>query len=137
VLDAMHAASSRADTEAYLPLFAPEAVFLGTDPAERWVGDEFREYAAARFRAGNGWAYGVERRGVVVRGDVAWFDESLRSTKLGACRGSGVLLRGGEGAAGWRIAQYNLMMAIPNHAALEAAALAERREADTAASENI
>jgi hypothetical protein len=48
-----------------------------------------------------------------------------------------VLLRGGEGAAGWRIAQYNLMMAIPNHAALEAAALAERREADTAASENI
>jgi hypothetical protein len=37
-----------------------------------------------------------------------------------------VLLRGGEGSAGWRIAQYNLMMAIPNHAALAAAALAER-----------
>ena len=32
-----------------------------------------------------------------MRGDVAWFDESLRSAKLGACRGSGVLLRGGEG----------------------------------------
>ena len=29
-------------------------------------------------------------------------------------------------AAGWRVAQYNLMMAIPNHAALAAAALAER-----------
>ena len=60
-----------------------------------------------------------------MRGDVAWFDESLRSAKLGACRGSGVLLRGGEG---WRIAQYNLMMAIPNHAALEAAALAGCRD---------
>lgn len=126
VLDAMHAASSRADTEAYLALFAPGAVFLGTDPTERWVGDAFRKYAAARFRAGNGWAYEVTRRGVTVRGDVAWFDESLRSAKLGACRGSGVLLRGGEGSAGWRIAQYNLMMAIPNHAALAAAALAER-----------
>ena len=125
VLDAMHAASSRADNEAYLSLFAPGAVFLGTDPAERWAGDEFREYAAARFRAGNGWAYDVQRRSVVVRGDVAWFDESLRSAKLGACRGSGVLLRGGEG---WRIAQYNLMMAIPNHAALEVAALAGRRD---------
>ena len=74
-----------------------------------------------------------------MRGDVAWFDESLRSAKLGACRGSGVLLRGGEGGedgegavGGWRVAQYNLMMAIPNHAALEAAALAERREADAA-----
>ena len=80
-----------------------------------------------------------------MRGDVAWFDESLRSVKLGACRGSGVLLRGGEAGeageggeggegavGGWRVAQYNLMMAIPNHAALEAAALAERREADAA-----
>ena len=37
-----------------------------------------------------------------------------------------MLPRGGEGAAGWRVAQYNLMMAIPNHAALAAAALAER-----------
>ena len=31
----------------------------------------------------------MTRRGVSVRGDVAWFDESLRSAKLGACRGSG------------------------------------------------
>ena len=48
--------------------------------------------------------------------------EALRNAKLGACRGSGVLLR--EGKAGWRVAQYNLQMAIPNGVALDVAALA-------------
>ena len=48
------------------------------------------------------------------------------------CRGTGVLFRvigpPPEYTATWRIAQYNLQLAIPNHAALEAAALAGRGE---------
>ena len=63
-------------------------------------------------------------------GGVAWFDERLHNAKLGTCRGSGVLVRqeqdDGDGA--WKVAQYNLMMAVPNEHALEVAALASRDE---------
>ena len=44
-------------------------------------------------------------------GAVAWFDELLSHEKLGTCRGSGVLVRE-EG--GWKVAQYNLSVPIPN-----------------------
>ena len=42
---------------------------------------------------------------------VAWFDEALATPNLGPCRGSGVLV---ATKAGWKIAQYNLSMPIPN-----------------------
>ena len=137
VLDALHAAAARADTGAYFALFAPSAVFLGTDPGERWPLDEFKAYAGARFARGDGWHYEVLERHVSVRDGVAWFDETLRNAKLGACRGSGVLLRqgaaqtgGDEGSSGgkWRVAQYNLQMAIPNDAALEVAGISMRHD---------
>ena len=120
LLDALHAAASRADADAYFALFDPTAVFLGTDASERWPLDEFRRYAGARFAKGDGWTYDVRERHVTVLGDVAWFDERLQNAKLGACRASGVLLRDG---GGWRVAQFNLAMAIPNDKALEVAAL--------------
>jgi SnoaL-like domain len=44
-------------------------------------------------------------------GTVAWFDEDLATPNLGPSRGSGVLVKG---SAGWRIAQYNLAIVIPN-----------------------
>ena len=144
VLDAMHAASSRADAAAYFRHFRDDAVFLGTAPEERWPMDLFRPYATARFDAGDGWTYDVVERHVHVRGSVAWFDESLRNAKLGPCRGSGVLIRDGNEHAsaadstlsaadasaptrGWRLVQYNLMMAISNDVALEVAELGRRR----------
>ena len=42
---------------------------------------------------------------------VAWFDEALETPNLGPCRGSGVLI---ATDAGWKIAQYNLSIPIPN-----------------------
>ena len=136
VLDALHAAAARADADAYFPLFAPSAVFLGTDPGERWPLDEFKAYAGARFARGDGWRYEVLERHVSVRDGVAWFDETLRNAKLGACRSSGVLLRQGTAQAGdgegsgmgWRVTQYNLQMAIPNDAALEVAEISMRHD---------
>jgi|EP00908_Phaeocystis_cordata_P025534 ketosteroid isomerase-like protein len=125
-LDALHAAASKADASAYLSLFSADAVFLGTDPHERWPLSEFKEYVAKRFAGGEGWTYAVEDRHVRVQGNVAWFDEALRKAGLGACRGTGVLVREAEGGA-WRVAQYNLQMAIPNAIAMEAAALAEMK----------
>ncbi len=112
VLESFHAAAARADETALFACLTDDAVFLGTDAKERWPGDEFRRYVSDRFRAGRGWTMTSARRDVTVRGDVAWFDEDLSHAKYGALRGSGVLVRGGDGA--WRIAQYNLTFTIPN-----------------------
>ncbi len=53
-LDAWHAAAARADEDAYFAFFTPDAVFLGTDPAERWTRDEFRQWAHPALRDGQG-----------------------------------------------------------------------------------
>jgi len=72
-----------ADLEGYFELFTPEAVFLGTDPGERWSVEEFRAYAEPLFRQGRGWTYRPAERHVVVAsgGGTAWFDELLVNEK--------------------------------------------------------
>lgn len=112
VLESFHAAAARADETALFACLTEDAVFLGTDATERWPGAEFRRYVTDRFRAGRGWTMTATRRDVTVRGDVAWFDEDLSHLRYGALRGSGVLVRGADGA--WRIAHYNLTFTIPN-----------------------
>jgi hypothetical protein len=111
VLDDFHAAAAASDEERYFAHFAEGGVFLGTDATERWDVTAFRAYAHAPFSEGRGWVMTSVRRDVVVRGDVAWFDEDLDTRNLGPSRGSGVLVR--EGGT-WRIAQYNLAITVPN-----------------------
>lgn len=112
-LDALHAAASRADGAAYFALFAPDAVFLGTDATERWTLDQFRAYAEPFFSKGQGWTYAATERHVFLSpaGDTAWFDERLDNAKYGEVRGTGVLVRRG---GSWLIAQYNLAFPVPN-----------------------
>ena len=112
-LDALHDAASRADAQRYWSLFARDAVFLGTDPAERWTLDQFKAYANPIFGSGRGWTYQPVRRAVTVAPDAqtAWFDEDLANAKLGLCRGTGVLVRE-QGI--WKIAQYTLTVPVPN-----------------------
>lgn len=112
VLDDWHDAAARADEERYFGHFTDDAVFLGTDATERWDVAAFREYAHPHFARGRAWAFRATRRDVIVRGDVAWFDEDLHTENLGPARGSGVLVRGEDGA--WRIAHYNLTITVPN-----------------------
>jgi len=113
VLDRLHQAAARADSAAYLALLTPDVVFLGTDGSERWQGQAFREFVLARFDAGEGWEYLPVSRNIRLSADgkSAWFDETLHNAALGQCRGSGVLVRDGSG---WKIAQYNLSVPIPN-----------------------
>jgi uncharacterized protein (TIGR02246 family) len=113
VLDALHGAAARADGAAYFELFAPDAVFLGTDASERWSVAEFRAYAEPFFSQGVGWTYEPRERHVFLDPTrrVAWFDERLWNAKYGEVRGSGVLMLG-DGR--WRIAQYNLAIPVPN-----------------------
>lgn len=112
VLDDFHDAAASSDEARYFAHFTDDGVFLGTDATERWDVTAFRAYAHPHFEAGRGWVMRATRRDVVVRGDVAWFDEDLETRNLGPARGSGVLERGADGT--WRVAQYNLTITVPN-----------------------
>lgn len=120
VLDALHHNASVADGDVYFALFAPEGVFLGTDITERWTFPEFRAWAQERFASGRGWTY-VLREGTRhiefdPTGRVAWFDEILDNANYGETRGTGVL-RLADG--GWKIAQYHLVIPVPNDLAAD------------------
>ena len=112
-LDAWHAAAAAADEEKYFYYFTPDAVFLGTDASERWTRDEFRKWAHPYFAKGKAWSFKSVSRWITFAPDhtVAWFDEALDTRNMGPCRGSGVLVATN---AGWKIAQYNLSITIPN-----------------------
>ncbi len=112
-LNQFHAAAARADQDAYLGLLTEEFVFLGTDATERWQGQAFRDFVEAHFSKGRGWTYTLADRQIEIspRGNSAWFDELLDNEQLGRCRGSGVLVRSD---AGWKLAQYNLSVPVPN-----------------------
>lgn len=116
VLDQLHEYASKADGARYFALFAPHAVFLGTDATERWTLEQFKTYAQARFETGTGWTYRLieHSRHVNFAGDVAWFDELLENDKYGTVRGSGVLRKIDDQ---WKIEQYNLAFTVPNEAA--------------------
>lgn len=112
-LDDFHAAAVEAHEERYFGLLAPEAVFLGTDPKERWTKEAFRAWAAPYFQRESAWVFTPEDRYIFLAGDrsTAWFDEKAVSEHYGECRGTGVL-RKVKGA--WKISQYNLTLPVPN-----------------------
>ena len=114
LLDRFHASAAGADFDAYFAAFADDGYFLGTDASERWSVSEFKEYAAPAFAAGRGWTYTLVHRNVASRADVYWFDEVLFNTKLGKCRGTGVVV---NTPAGLKIAHYSLSMLVPNEIA--------------------
>jgi hypothetical protein len=113
VLDDWHQAASVADEARYFGHFAPNGVFMGTDATERWTVTEFRAWAKPQFQRKSAWSFKPRDRHIDFSADrkTAWFDEMLDTPNLGVCRGSGVLLwLDGK----WKIAQYNLSVAIPN-----------------------
>ena len=121
MLDAFHAAASAADEERYFELLAPDAVFIGTAPGERWAGEAFRAFVRPLFAEGSGWTYVPSERSVSVAADgrTAWFDERLDNEWYGECRGTGVL-RLVDGA--WLIEQYALSIPVPDEIAADVVA---------------
>ncbi len=119
-LDRLHAAAAKADGKAYFDLFAPDAVFIGTDAIERWPVEAFRAYALPLFAKGKGWTYTPRLRHVTLAavpcGCLAWFDEILDSAHYGTSRGTGVLALT---PGGWKIEQYALTFPIPNDLAAD------------------
>ena len=115
-VDDWHEAASVADRDRYLGHFAPDAVFLGTDPGERWDLASFTAYVDQYFLPPKqGWTFEPSERNVVVGPDaqIAWFDEKLSSKKYGSVRGTGVLRRIGDS---WKLTHYSMTLAVPNDA---------------------
>ncbi|GLH71639.1 hypothetical protein GETHLI_01410 [Geothrix limicola] len=113
VLDDWHLAAAQADEGRYFAHLAEGAVFLGTDPAERWPKAVFQAWAHPIFQRGKAWSFRATRRAITLSKDgrTAWFDEDLDTPNLGPARGSGVLAREKDR---WLIQQYNLSVPIPN-----------------------
>lgn len=111
VLDDLHAQASAANFEGYFALYHDDAVFMGTDRSEYWPLAEFKSYTQARFADGVGWTYHSSERFTHINGDTAWFEERLQHERYGETRGTGVLVRT---PTGWKVAQYNLTLPIPN-----------------------
>jgi ketosteroid isomerase-like protein len=127
-IDAWHAAAAKSNEEQYFSYFANDAVFLGTDPKERWTKDEFRKWAHPIFAKGKGWEIKATKRHVFLSGDkkTAWFDEEAESKQLGPVLGTGVLvLEKGK----WKVSQYNLSVKIPNDKFDEARKLFDQKAA--------
>jgi len=110
VLNEFHEAASKADWDTYFGLMSDDAVFLGTDAAERWDRETFRHGYASKSK---GWTYILRERHInfTPDGNSAWFDELLDNDNYGTSRGTGILIRT---SAGWKISQYHLTFPIPN-----------------------
>ena len=116
VLDALHQAATDADATTYFGLFAPEAVFIGTDATEVWTLDAFQAFASPHFTEAPAWSYTPLERQVHLgpKRRTAWFYETLKHASYGEVRGSGALVRV-DGT--WKISQYVLSFPIPNERA--------------------
>jgi ketosteroid isomerase-like protein len=113
MLDDWYDAADKGDGPRYFSRFTDDAVFLGTDPEERWTISAFRAAYEHYFDGHHAWTYVARQRHVFFSPDgrTGWFDEKLVSPKYGELRATGVVVRS-HGA--WKIAQYNLTIPIPN-----------------------
>ena len=117
-LDAFHQAAADAKFDAYFSLLSDDAIFLGTDSSERWTKQQFKTFVRPYFSQGKGWLYvpTVRNLSFIPNSDVVYFDEILMNESYGETRGSGVMI---ETERGWKIAQYNLSIPMPNAIAKE------------------
>ncbi|NNE70494.1 MAG: nuclear transport factor 2 family protein [Rhodothermales bacterium] len=127
VLDQLHLKASEGDFDGYFSLYAPNAVFIGTDASERWPLEIFKDYTKGRFDSGTAWTYHMLEREIDFSpdGNVAWFDELLTNENLGLTRGTGVLIKDGDT---WRFTQYHLTIPVPNELARPFVALIAEHE---------
>lgn len=111
-IDNWHHAAAIADEDVFFGSLADSAVYLGTDPKERWLKQEFMDWGMKYFERETAWAFKPYNRFWEFSEDMnyAWFDELLE-THMGICRGSGVLKKEENR---WKIVHYNLALTLPN-----------------------
>ena len=117
LLDSWHKAAADADLNAYFNLMTKDAIYIGTDPGERWTREEFYGFCEPYFEKGTTWDFKAFDRKIYASANnqTIWFDELL-NTWMGVCRGSGVLvLEDGE----YKISHYHLSVTIKNESIKE------------------
>jgi len=112
LMDGWHQAAAVADEDIFFGLLDSNAVYLGTDPGERWLKQEFMDWGMKYFQRDTAWDFVPYNRVWCFseKFDYAWFDELLE-THMGVCRGSGVLKKCENE---WKIVQYNLALTLAN-----------------------
>ncbi len=113
-MDAWHKAAAEADEDTFFGSMTEDAIYLGTDPSERWLRDELKEWSKKYFERESAWDFTPTERHWTLSedGKMAWFDELL-DTWMGICRGSGVVVKTEEG---WKLKHYNLAVTVYNEA---------------------
>ena len=111
-MDQWHHAAAKADEDIFFNSLDSNAVYLGTDPSERWLKHEFETWAMPYFKRDTAWTFKPYNRiwEFSDDGKIAWFDELLE-THMGVCRGSGILVKSKDN---WKIKQYNLALTLAN-----------------------
>ena len=111
-IDNWHYAAAVADENIFFGSLDENAIYLGTDPKERWLKHEFIDWGMKYFERDTAWVFTSYNRFWEFSEDMkyAWFDELL-VTHMGICRGSGVLRKYKDG---WKIKHYNLALTLPN-----------------------
>lgn len=113
-LQAFYDTAADADFEGWAALFAEDARFYGTDPAEDWPFAEMASDVEESFASGGGWDFEVRDRRVTLAPDgrTAWFaDIAHFNTTDYTLRPTGVLIaQDGE----WKIAQMVMGVPFPN-----------------------
>jgi SnoaL-like domain len=112
MLDSLNLAAARADYAGYFNYYTGDAIFIGTDPTERWDKQQFMVWAKKYFDRGKAWNFKSIARHIYIseNKNIAWFDELL-NTQMKICRGSGVVVKKG---GVWKIQQYVLSITMPN-----------------------
>jgi hypothetical protein len=112
LLNEWHHAAAIADEKTFFGRMAEDAIYIGTDPGERWMKNELIEWSRAYFERKSAWEFKPLSRNIKIGpgGELAWFDELL-DTKMGTCRSTGILVKQDDT---WKIVHYQLSVAVPN-----------------------
>lgn len=112
LLNQWHQDVAEANFDGYFDKMTENSVFIGTDAAENWTVQQFKDFSKPYFDNKKTWDFKPLERHLYFNADknIAWFDELL-DTWMGICRGSGVLSKK-NGI--WKIEHYVLSVVIPN-----------------------
>lgn len=112
LMNAWHHAAAVADEDAFFGRMTADGIYIGTDPTERWLRDELKEWSKEYFKRETAWAFTPLSRNIVYTPGqkVAWLDELL-DTWMGVCRSTAILEQIDDE---WKIVHYHLSVAVPN-----------------------
>lgn len=113
LLNRHHEAAAVKNIEALQDVFSEGALFVGTDDTEKWTRNQLLD---ALEKTESGWDMtDCHHRHVYAVPEmlgVATFFETMRHTKYGLLRGSGMVFKE---LGTWRISLYVLSFSVPNH----------------------